>query len=421
MKRAAWIASFVLMSACTGSIAERVKRLDRECAAKNVEACLRLGRLYWEGRPTGWVDEKAGKKAFESAIAADSQQALSLSQRACSRGDARSCFEIESLWRDADGTAALRAPAVYDTACAGGYAVACYQLAMQKASRESGGFRQPRVGKLLDAACQKGHPEACCQLGENERILLPGDGAQKPDHGKANESFQRGCEGGSARACYFLAVAYDRGEGVAADRARARGLYERACAGASADACLQLGRAYDTAEGAAADGAKATAFFEKACVLDPAACALQGYRDASRDLRKAIPFLEKACRPGSGASHRLQATACASCLQLALLLDDPGSALRSGGIFVLFADLEPGSAPFIAVPDGDVARDSAQAARLLATCGDDPTAWRALAGAYRALGDDPRFRQIGARAIAQLRRKACQGDATLREACDAVR
>jgi TPR repeat protein len=432
MKRGLWILSLVLMSACSGSITERAARLDRECAAKNVDACLRLARLHWEGRPTGWVDEKAAKRAFESAMAVDPQQALGLSERACSAGDARSCFEIEFMSESSsqvregvrwDAVAELRAPTetLYDKACEDGYAVACYQLATERARVASRGFGNSKVSQLLDVACRKGHADACYQLGATEYIFSPGDAPRKPDSGKANTLFQKGCDGGSAQACSSLAGAYYRGEGLTADKSKALQLLERACDLGSGDACLEMGEAYETANGVATDKAKATSSFERACDLGAARCALVGYREASQDVRRAITFLEKACSNGS--DYRLQITACASCLQIALLLDDPGSALRSDGAFLLFADLEVTSSPFHVVPDAGFVRDSAQAARLLKACGgpNHPDAWKKLAGAYWILRQDPRFRQIGARASAQLSRKACEGEAAQRDACNAVR
>ena len=91
----------------------------------------------------------------------------------------------------------------------------------------------------------------------------------------ANVLYGRGCSGGEARACHFLALNLDKGNGTAPDAARAKALFTRACQGAHEDSCGLLSS--QLLGGTEAERAKGVRGLEDSCAKGSAnACRFMG-------------------------------------------------------------------------------------------------------------------------------------------------
>ena len=119
------------------------------------------------------------------------------------------------------------------------------------------------------------------------------------------ERYRRACRTGSARACYRLAILYDKGSLQDDDkRTQATKFYGTACELNHAGACNNLAVLHARGYGGPVDDPKALAFFEKACALgDLNACnsagsRLFGGRGVPRDELHGRELLERSCAGG---------------------------------------------------------------------------------------------------------------------------
>jgi hypothetical protein len=117
---------------------------------------------------------------------------------------------------------------------------------------------------LLATACSSNNAHACNTLGW---VYSNGRFGQPQDQAKGVVLFTKGCDGGSALACFNLGQAYEKGQGVTADPARAAALFHRFCDPDSflADACNELGSMYRFGSGINQDLVLASKYLKKAC------------------------------------------------------------------------------------------------------------------------------------------------------------
>jgi TPR repeat protein len=106
--------------------------------------------------------------------------------------------------------------------------------------------------------CDKGHAGSCGALGF-------GYLERSHDYGKALAAFQKGCEGGDARACVNRGEMTLHGLGTNADPAAAAPLFESACNQGDAIGCGDLGRLVHAGTGVAHDDARAATLLRKSC------------------------------------------------------------------------------------------------------------------------------------------------------------
>jgi hypothetical protein len=118
----------------------------------------------------------------------------------------------------------------------------------------------------LDAqalVCARATSSPVAAAGPVTAVSEPGvASAREPE---AAQLLQKACDGGAAAGCFYLALLYSKGEGVAKDAARAAVLYQKACDGGEAKACFNLGGLYSEGEGVAKDAARAAVLYQKAC------------------------------------------------------------------------------------------------------------------------------------------------------------
>lgn len=119
-------------------------------------------------------------------------------------------------------------------------------------------------------------------------------------------NLQRGCEQGSATACFQLGVSYyegkdDKGHTLDLDYYKARKSFSRACEREHPTACYNLGYMHQKGEGGPVDKPYAVEAYKKGCELgDTTACgkAAVAYRDgqgASVDLVAAAKLAKRGC------------------------------------------------------------------------------------------------------------------------------
>jgi len=265
------------------------------------------------------------------------------------------------------------------------------------------------------------------------------------DYNTARTLWQQGCNAGSMRDCYELAIVYRDGEGVAADLARATALTTRACEGGIGAACHNLGReqlrALEEGSGTATPAQREAgiAFYRRACKLGTQiSCRNLGMhlaREAAAGDQGALEGLREECIAGAGAicfglaslydihlegtlgndptaANAVLLLGCErfdrdSCQNLAWHYDHgfgvETNRVRGSALYHLACDDEPG---FVCpmVPGSAIAARPDRDAPVLKQ-------WRNAAGAYRAACDDGLA--IGcfgyARLIARSGRGAAEG------------
>jgi len=251
--------------ATVGPARARIEALERQgCQGGDLTGCARLGAALLSQPP----------KAAEG---------LTLLERACAGGQPEACAAAAGALQRA---APLRAQALRRTACEGGHAAACLELAWAQAERRLPGVSDAQAAAWLEAACAREDQAACGLLGS---WLVQGRGLPR-DERRALEVLQRACEIGpgvfTTAGCVELAS-----------------LRERACQGGSTRACVRLGRMIQAGLGLDMDDARAAALFERSCQAgEPVGClelGLQRVREApagsSPGLTAGVELLERAC------------------------------------------------------------------------------------------------------------------------------
>jgi TPR repeat protein len=210
--------------------------------------------------------------------------------------DQDSCFDLGRKLeekKDVD-----RAIVAYTRACEEKARGGCFNAGFLLGKRE-----QPEKAHVqFQRGCDLGHIASC-----NEAALAYklGTGAPK-DLERARKMFDEGCTKDFALACTNLADFYANAIGVAADPKRAFELFAKGCDLKDEDAviaCDRAGGALYAGEGTKVDKLRAASYFEKGCELSPRYCynlgvLLENGDGIPKDLAKARPLYEKACKAG---------------------------------------------------------------------------------------------------------------------------
>ena len=202
------------------------------------------------------------------------------------------CQAYDADKKDDDALAAK----LYEQACNGGDAFACYQLywispsyrGLQPCDNDScEEERETERRQLLKQACDGGLADACSTLGlpyndkqdyfKLEHIKIAkcrfdqGNAAyNQKDYAKAAKLYGAACDlykGGEYRAkgCLNIGLLYEKGLGVKQSYGAARNCYQRACSDGDTSNCINLGVLYENGQGEDQSLAKARELYEKAC------------------------------------------------------------------------------------------------------------------------------------------------------------
>lgn len=193
--------------------------------------------------------------------------------------------------------------------CEGGDPDACraigdyYWYQIPERRSESEAFYR-RSAELLEKRCAAGRPTDCevlANLYRGNPIDLGGK-ARIPDLlGKAAALRRAACDRGAFDECYFLAISYEKGEGVKQNVGEATTLLQKACDGGSAQACSYAGYSFFSGKPVRRDHVKAARYLSRACELGEASDCLSAatiYRrgdEAAKNLPKAAELYQRAC------------------------------------------------------------------------------------------------------------------------------
>jgi hypothetical protein len=184
-------------------------------------------------------------------------------ERLCDRGDAKACTELgfaHMVGRQV-GLDRRRAYTLFEKACAGGDHYGCNNQGAILISRDAVPYAELQVAVgLFDQSCER-EPKLC-----TNRAVMFRDGIHsRIDKARAAELFSRACVGGDGAACHDLALAYDKGSGVAKDESRAAELEIQACRLGFAHGCVVAGVNFFYGDGVAKDQTEAARYFRHAC------------------------------------------------------------------------------------------------------------------------------------------------------------
>ena len=271
---------------------DSVAVLERACDLQSGSGCATLGFLYATGKAVAKEDKRAAqlyRKGCELGDAqgcynaglmaeegrggkADLARAVADYDEACELGSSTACTNLGFLYERGRGVKEDRAKAValYQRGCDGSSCApanlgGCVNVGRAYRDGIGVGKDEAKAALIFRGACE--HPEdkndpnaaqngarACSLLGG---LYIAGDGVPKDlEHGrdfsiqgcdrgdafgcfnaavvtedpaKTATYYQRGCDLGDGECCHQLAVAYQKGNGVAKDAGRTKELEKRAC------------------------------------------------------------------------------------------------------------------------------------------------------------------------------------------------
>ena len=316
----------ILVVAVTGSACHRktVAVARRQCYAKELQGCLDLARLHWEGRLPGGAESTSAFAVLNLAMAIDKQRTLDAYQGNCDAGHPGACFLLGVLYDRGSAIDKLppdraKATTLFQKACDGGIATACVDVTIPNIQAGRGRESQEtakllrRAAELRQKACDSGDLYACEALAssyaEGNEYISQDKGKAAELSRKANDLRQKACDSGDTYACNALAESYARGEErIPIDKDKATRLWRvtaelrrKACDQGDPTACDDLGDMYTEGHGVDKDPAAAARLREKACEAGyaPACCNLGlSYgtgAGVAKDAARAIQLYERAC------------------------------------------------------------------------------------------------------------------------------
>jgi TPR repeat protein len=250
---------------------------DKGCRGGDVSSCVNLGRHLMDG----------------AGVTKDEAAAAKLLERACTDGSAVGCGMFGLAVRDGRGIGKdpVRALEALRLACGGGHDTSCGQAGRLLVAGETPDFKA--ATKLFQRACQGSDAGACYEAGS---LFESGKGMGK-NPVLSDMYYRRGCIMGAAEACYSRArLEASRPSGNADEAKR---LFSQACSRRSATACAALKVLYGENRGAVAVGSQLSDW-RRACDKGSAeACTRVGLIAAGNGNRGlAISDLRRACTGG---------------------------------------------------------------------------------------------------------------------------
>lgn len=234
-------------------------------------------------------------KPAAAPVAACSVKEPTTCEALCEGGDQKSCSNLGVLLVD-DGLGVPsdppRAARLFRGACDAGEMNACTNLGSMLARGVGGVARDVAAAKRLFArACEAAVHEACADLG----MLLV---STKP--AEAAALFEKGCVGGSMRACHHSGIMSLEGVGTKRDVDQATARFQRACERGHPEACNNLGLI--RTDQSPPDHVVAARLFKRGCELGSGdACislggmALKGTSPVTQDHHLASKLFAQAC------------------------------------------------------------------------------------------------------------------------------
>lgn len=236
----------------------------------------------------------------QARAAGDSARAIALFERGCEQNEAAACDAGARMHARGDGIPENDARAVdlHVRACELDHGEACVEVGVPMLNY---GPRAAEGRALLVRGCKGGHAVSCSFLAASYQQGLGGP----VDLVAAARTFARSCELGYALACTHYGIAVQRGLGVAADLAKARELYRRACDGGDALGCGNFAVCLKDGTGGPVDMGGAVAAFKRGCVGGNAnscnglgVATIRGEGGLKVDGARALELFESSCQGG---------------------------------------------------------------------------------------------------------------------------
>ncbi len=177
--------------------------------------------------------EEAMRQRPDAKLAAAAAPELELS---CRAGDAAACsvlgvtYEL-GLGRELDTSMAR---GLYLKACTANNQRGCVNAANMEIAEKRSAGAVAHAREMLFTACEAGEPSGCAAMGAQ---LVKGDGVPR-DLEKAGRMFEKGCNGGSAVACFALAELKRPSDPK--PQAALMELYVKACVAGHQPACKRI-------------------------------------------------------------------------------------------------------------------------------------------------------------------------------------
>ncbi len=177
----------------------------------------------------------------------------------CERGHLPSCVRLGNIYFEGKRVPKdlARAAELYELPCTFHLAEACFNRGQIYASEHDA----EHAAKYLSRACDGGLARGCGNLGI---AYEAGDGVAR-DAAHAAALYKTACDGGDMRGCSNLGVLYMNGDGDRPDPVAAAHLFETACTGGNAGACGNLGSCYESGRGEVRDPTRAAELPRQAC------------------------------------------------------------------------------------------------------------------------------------------------------------
>jgi len=200
--------------------------------------------------------------------------------KGCTLGHKDSCgmLSLVADWT-AEGQAVpkdlAKAKEYHELACAKGTTESCEALKKLAAPAEASATSAaraatPEVEAAETAAASADPREQACLKGEALQCLVLGD-ENFEDVNSATQAanalpyYQKACDGGFGKGCFYAAYIYNQGLGAQKDTFRARPMFIKACDDDQAMGCAYVGQYLDFGLGGSVDKAGATKAYQKAC------------------------------------------------------------------------------------------------------------------------------------------------------------
>lgn len=336
MTRGPWLAGLVALALACSSCAPRQLRprldpitaTERECEqGEELDQCVELGLMYEDGarfEPDKDAAARPRKRRRRPppkprVLVADRARARALFERACSGGEGLGCFHLGRLAADATSADAqyVRGCQLKDLASCTAHALALEHGLGIAADREAG-------RALMRKTCSDGHPRACVNVG----VVEYNENVDTAHRREGQHLIERGCYGGDALGCHYLAQIELPAATTRWELLRLRDKEEEACEHGVAAACAAAGamfrdgvttlelpqrgheyereRAFEDEDSdrSGLDAERAVELFQHGCALgDPDACqgvflALVDGDGIAQDVGKATRMAEEQCTAG---------------------------------------------------------------------------------------------------------------------------
>ena len=96
---------------------------------------------------------------------------------------------------------------------------------------------------------------------------LGSEAYDKGDYQKAAQLYQKACDSGEAKGCFYLGFLYVDGQDVKQNYQKAAELLQKACDSGNAEGCSNLGTSYQNGQGVRQNFSTAKQYYGKACDL----------------------------------------------------------------------------------------------------------------------------------------------------------